>query len=83
MERCFQSEARDILEKGDLRSPQAVHPIGEIGLRVLQCQMVVVGHDDISMNPPAILDDRFPERAFKGVLSTIGGKHGTFPILVF
>ena len=83
MERCFQSEGRDILEKGDLRSPQAVLPIGKIGLQGLQSQMVMVGHDHIRVRPPAKLDDRFPERAFKGVLSTIGGKHGTFPISVF
>jgi len=83
MERCFQSEGRDIHENDDLRSPQAVHLIGKIRLRGLRYEMLVVGHDDISMNPPAILDDRFPERAFKVVLSTIEGKHGTFPISVF
>jgi len=55
---------------------QAVYPNGKIGLRGLQSQMVMVGHDDIGAQPPSKLDDRFPECASKGDLSTIGGNHG-------
>ena len=45
---------------------KAVYPIGKIGLRGLQSQMVVVVHYDIGVKPPAKLDDRFSERALKG-----------------
>jgi hypothetical protein len=68
---AFPAKAVEPNREGTL---QAVHASGQIGLRGLQGQVVVVGHDDVGMDAPAELPDRLPEGALKGFDGTVGSE---------